>query len=146
MQQRVMYRLKMIKIVPFGYQKNQLSTQPSMRTRIPAMEKEIQTLRDKLANIDQSWNQRTIDMQNKVSNSDDIINGLKKENEQMRTKLAVAEKKLDFANQQLDDRQRDIILQWFMYGGGVAGAGLIFGLILPHIIPRRRKRNDRWMN
>ncbi len=125
---------------------NQLSTQPSMRTRIPAMEKEIQTLRDKLANIDQSWNQRTIDMQNKVSNSDEIINGLKKENEQMRTKLAIAEKKLDFANQQLDDRQRDIILQWFMYGGGVAGAGLILGLILPHIIPRRRKRNDRWMN
>ncbi len=33
-----------------------------------------------------------------------------------------------------------------MYGGGVAGAGLILGLILPHIIPRRRKRNDRWMN
>ncbi|MDM3565571.1 hypothetical protein O9361_18365, partial [Proteus vulgaris] len=95
---------------------NQLSTQPSKRTRIPAMEKEIQTLRDKLATIDQSWNQRTIDMQNKVSNSDDIINGLKKENEQMRTTLAVAEKKLDFANQQLDDRLRDIILQWFMYG------------------------------
>ncbi|SUC38316.1 putative signal transduction protein [Proteus mirabilis] len=64
---------------------------------------------------------------NKVSNSDEIINGLKKENEQMRTKLAVAEKKLDFANQQLDDRQRDIILQWFMYGGGVAGAGSYFG-------------------
>ena len=125
---------------------NQLNTKPSMRIRIPQMEKEIQTLRDRLANIDQSWNQRTIDMQNKVSNSDDIINGLKKENEQMKTKLAVAEKKLDFANQQLDDRQRDIILQWFMYGGGVAGAGLILGLILPHLIPRRRKRNDRWMN
>ncbi|KJY02610.1 SH3 domain-containing protein [Morganella morganii] len=46
---------------------------------------------------------------------------------------------------QLDDKQRDIILQWFMYGGGVAGAGLLLGLLLPHMIPRRKKK-DRWMN
>jgi SH3 domain protein len=32
-----------------------------------------------------------------------------------------------------------------MYGGGVAGAGLLLGLLLPHMIPRRKKK-DRWMN
>jgi SH3 domain protein len=31
-----------------------------------------------------------------------------------------------------------------MYGGGVAGAGLLFGLILPHIIPRRKKSPNGW--
>lgn len=31
-----------------------------------------------------------------------------------------------------------------MYGGGVAGIGLLLGMVLPHLIPRRKK--DRWMN
>ena len=61
------------------------------------------------------------------------------------TACVVAKKKLDAISVQLDDKQRDIILQWFMYGGGVAGAGLLLGLLLPHMIPRRKKK-DRWMN
>ncbi|MEA7609687.1 hypothetical protein ONJ23_25730, partial [Salmonella enterica subsp. enterica serovar Virginia] len=39
------------------------------------------------------------------------------------------------ANLQLDDKQRTIIMQWFMYGGGVLGIGLLLGLVLPHMIP-----------
>ncbi|MBS9424342.1 TIGR04211 family SH3 domain-containing protein [Photorhabdus caribbeanensis] len=124
---------------------NQLSNKPSLRTRLPGLEQEVKTLTDKLANIDNNWNQRTADMQLKVANSSNIIAELKKENEKLKNKLTVAEKKLDAANLQLDDKQRNIILQWFMYGGGVAGAGLIFGLLLPHMLPRR-KRNDRWMS
>ncbi|MBS9437323.1 SH3 domain-containing protein [Photorhabdus noenieputensis] len=124
---------------------NQLSNKPSLRTRLPELEQEVKTLTDKLANIDNNWNQRTADMQLKVANSSNIIAELKKENEKLKNKLTVAEKKLDAANLQLDDKQRNIILQWFMYGGGVAGAGLIFGLLLPHMLPRR-KRNDRWMS
>ena len=49
------------------------------------------------------------------------------------------------ASVQLDDKQRTIIMQWFMYGGGVLGLGLLLGLVLPHLIPSR-KRKDRWMN
>ena len=84
-------------------------------------------------------------MQNRVAASDDIINNLKKENDSLRNQVVVAKKKLDAISVQLDDKQRDIILQWFMYGGGVAGAGLLLGLLLPHMIPRRKKK-DRWMN
>lgn len=32
-----------------------------------------------------------------------------------------------------------------MYGGGVLGVGLLLGLLLPHMLPRRKK-SDRWMN
>ncbi|MHA6498813.1 TIGR04211 family SH3 domain-containing protein, partial [Escherichia coli] len=42
-------------------------------------------------------------------------------------------------------RDSTIIMQWFMYGGGVLGLGLLLGLVLPHLIPTR-KRKDRWMN
>ncbi|MDX7990524.1 SH3 domain-containing protein [Xenorhabdus sp. Reich] len=124
---------------------SELSAIPSLRERIPAMEEKIKTLTSNLANIDDTWNKRTAELQNKVANSDKILNDLKKENARLQSKLTVAEKKVEIANLQLDDKQREIILQWFMYGGGVAGIGLILGLVLPHIIPRRKKK-DRWMS
>ena len=124
---------------------SQLSDSPSLRTQVPQLQQQVKVLTDKLANIDNSWNQRTSEMQNKVANSDGTINGLKEENQKRRNELIVAQKKVSAANVQLDDKQRTIIMQWFMYGGGVLGVGLLLGLVLPHMVPRRKK-NDRWMN
>ncbi|AJZ88051.1 TIGR04211 family SH3 domain-containing protein [Cedecea neteri] len=123
----------------------QLSTTPSLRTRVPDLENQVKTLTDKLNNIDTTWNQRTAEMQQKVAQSDGVIQGLKDENQQLKNQLIVAQKKVNAANVQLDDKQRAIIMQWFMYGGGVAGFGLLIGLLLPHMIPSRKKK-DRWMN
>lgn len=123
----------------------QLNTQPSLRTRVPELENQVKTLTDKLTNIDNTWNQRTAEMQQKVARSDGVINGLKDENQKLKNELIVAQKKVNAANLQLDDKQRTIIMQWFMYGGGVLGVGLLLGLLLPHMIPTR-KRKDRWMN
>lgn len=126
--------------------KNQLSQTPSVKERIPLLEKENQELREKLTNIDSNWNNQTSEMQSKVAASDQIIANLTAENEKLKNELIRSGKKLEIAQINLDDNRRELILQWFMYGGGVAGAGLIFGLLLPHIIPRHKKRNDRWMN
>jgi len=124
---------------------SQLSINPSLRTRVPQLEQQVKDLTAKLANIDNSWNQRTSEMQNKVANSDGTIDGLKAENQKLKNELIVAQKKVSAANVQLDDKQRTIIMQWFMYGGGVLGVGLLLGLLLPHMVPRRKK-SDRWMN
>lgn len=123
---------------------NQLSQTPSLRIRVPELEKQVQDLTARLSNIDGDWNKRTADMQQKVSASDNIITGLRNENQDLKNQLIVAQKKVEAANVQLDDKQRTIILQWFLYGGGVAGVGLLLGLLLPHLIPSRKK-NDRWM-
>ncbi|XWJ93170.1 TIGR04211 family SH3 domain-containing protein [Phytobacter ursingii] len=123
----------------------ELNTQPSLRTRVPELENQVKTLTDKLNNIDNTWNQRTADMQQKVAGSDGVINSLKEENQKLKNELIVAQKKVNAANLQLDDKQRTIIMQWFMYGGGVLSAGLFLGLVLPHLIPRRKSK-DRWMN
>lgn len=123
----------------------ELSNEPSLRTRVPDLENQVKTLTDKLNNIDATWNQRTADMQKKVAGSDSVINALKDENQKLKNELVVAQKKVNAANLQLDDKQRTIIMQWFMYGGGVLGVGLLLGLVLPHLVPSR-KRKDRWMN
>lgn len=122
-----------------------LSKTPSLKERVPAMESEIKSLRDKLQNIDNTWDKKTADMQQRVAQSDSVLNKLRKENSELKNQLTISNKKLEAISVQLDDKQRDIILQWFMYGGGVAGVGLILGLVLPHMIPRR-KRKDRWMS
>ncbi|MCX2622616.1 hypothetical protein OQ620_27635, partial [Klebsiella pneumoniae] len=94
----------------------QLSTEPSLRSRVPDLENQVKTLTDKLTNIDNTWNQRTAEMQQKVAQSDSVINGLKEENQKLKNELIVAQKKVDAASVQLDDKQRTIIMQWFMYG------------------------------
>lgn len=123
---------------------SQLSENPSFKVRVPQLEQQVKTLSDKLENIDTNWNQRTAEMQTKVAGSDGVINQLKDENKHLKNALIVAQKKVDAANVQLDDKQRAIIMQWFLYGGGVLGIGLVFGLLLPHLVPRR-KNKDRWM-
>jgi len=112
---------------------------------VPGLDNQVNTLTQKLNNIDATWNQRTADMQKKVAASDSVMNGLKEQNQKLKNELIVAQKKVNAANIQLDDKQRTIIMQWFMYGGGVLGVGLLLGLLLPHMIPSR-KRKDRWMN
>ncbi|HAZ53947.1 MAG TPA: hypothetical protein DCY50_02685, partial [Franconibacter helveticus] len=106
--------------IPLG----QLKAEPSLRTRVPDLENQVNTLTQKLNNIDATWNQRTADMQKKVAASDSVINGLKEQNQKLKNELIVAQKKVNAANIQLDDKQRTIIMQWFMYGGGVLGVGL----------------------
>lgn len=45
---------------------------------------------------------------------------------------------------ELDTKDEAVQMQWFMRGAGVAGIGLILGILLP-MIPRRKKRDNQWM-
>lgn len=33
-----------------------------------------------------------------------------------------------------DSEKREIVIQWFIYGGAVLGAGLLLGLLVPFLI------------
>lgn len=124
---------------------DQLSATQSIRVRVPALEEQVKTLTKQLKDIDASWQQKTAEMQKKVVGSDTIIVQLEQENNRLSSELSSANKKADDISLQIDDKQRDIIQQWFIYGGSVAGCGLLLGLLLPYLIPRR-KAKDRWMN
>lgn len=122
----------------------QLSNQPSLRIQVPALVEKVRQLTTELATINQDWHTKTAQMQKKITDSDAMINTLQREKQELKTKLASAENKASIINNQFDDKQRGIIMQWFLYGGAVAGGGLLIGLLLPRFIPRRK--NTRWMN
>ncbi|GFN47165.1 uncharacterized protein RINTU1_30830 [Candidatus Regiella insecticola] len=124
---------------------NQLSSSASLRLKLPELEQQLETLTSQLQNIDADWNQRTAEMQQKLADSDNIISKLNEENDRLENQLVKAQTEISAMSLQQDNKQRAIILQWFMYGGGVAGTGLILGLLLPYLIPSRKKQN-RWMN
>lgn len=123
----------------------ELNRTPGFRSQVPVLENQVKTLTAKLNTIETDWNQRTAEMQKKVAQSDNVIKGMHDKNQRLQNELTIANKKLSAVSLQLDDKQRTIIIQWFLYGGGVLGSGLILGLLLPHLIPRR-KRKDRWMH
>ncbi|MGL5006121.1 MAG: TIGR04211 family SH3 domain-containing protein [Plesiomonas sp.] len=123
---------------------NQLSTTPSLRTRVPELEAQVKTLSEKLSTIDNSWQERTKEMQHKVSNSDADLSALKNENNRLKSELKNTQDKMLLLSTQLNGEKREILMRWFIYGGGVAGIGLLIGLVLPSIMPTR-KRKDRWM-
>lgn len=120
-----------------------LTETPSAKTRIPMLEQEVTTLTAELASIEKKWQEKTADIQKRINDSDTNRTSLTDENERLKTELSIANKKLDALEIQLDEKRRDIILQWFLYGGGVALSGLILGLLMPRLIPRNRDR--RWM-
>ncbi|NUA49500.1 hypothetical protein HAT94_02824 [Dickeya solani] len=59
-------------------QLDQLSQTPSLKTRVPELENNVKTLTDKLNSVDQDWNQRTVDLRQKVAASDGTLASLQK--------------------------------------------------------------------
>lgn len=122
----------------------QLSTEPSFRTRVSTLEAQAKSLSEELNQIKNNWNSATADMQSEAEKNKQTISLLEQSNAQLTSELTAAKKSMNSMEQQLDEKQLDIALKWTLYGGAVAGGGLLLGLLLPYLIPRRRK--DRWMN
>ena len=68
---------------------------------------------------------------------------LLEQNSQLKRELEMTKNKNRDLEAMLDANKREIAIQWFIYGGSVLGVGLLIGLVLSHILPRR-KRRDSW--
>ncbi|WP_439240758.1 TIGR04211 family SH3 domain-containing protein [Lonepinella sp. BR2474] len=122
---------------------SELSTTPSAKNENPQLKAKVQDLTLKLNNLDKDWQQRTVEMQRRASDSDQRSSQLLEENSQLKRELEITKNKNRDLEALLDAGKREIAIQWFIYGGSVLGVGLLLGLIIPIILPKRRRR-DGW--
>lgn len=120
-----------------------LQETPSQFERLPALEQETKELRERLAGIEDSWKTRVQGMQETLDSRKALIDELEAQRKTLSTELAQAQSELRTAKEQLGGERNQLLMQYMMYGGGIAGAGLLLGLLMP-ALTRSRKRNDRW--
>ena len=109
-----------------------VSKTPGLKERLPKLENEVSKLNTQLTtareNIE-SHNKQVSDLQNANSALNEELLEVQALNRNLNAKL--------------DTQKNDLLMRWFSYGGIVGGVGLLLGLILPLLMPSRRK-SSRW--
>jgi len=108
-------------------------------SRYPGLKERLAKLESKLANL----NTKVGTANEKATSNSSLIRKLKNTNKALNEKLNEVQVLNNGLNEKLDTQKNDLLMRWFTYGGMVGGIGLFFGLILPSLIPNRKKRS-RW--
>lgn len=120
-----------------------LSTSPSSKNQYLAAQQQLQELTLKLNRLDSDWQQRVAEIQRRMMQAEQQSSELLEQNAMLKRQLDTVKNQNRDLEAIVDSGKRELVIRWFIYGGAVLGSGLILGLILPAIIPRRR-RHDHW--
>lgn len=116
---------------------------PGQAERLPQLDTQVAELSEQLKTIDNSWKTRVQGMQETLDSRKSLIDELETRNKSLNEALGAAQSELRSTQARLGDENKQVMMRYMVYGGGIAGAGLLAGLILP-LLTRGRKRNDRW--
>lgn len=122
-----------------------LTNTPSAKERLPLLEEQINTLNEKIINLDQEKQTLINDYNEQLKTAQSKISQLESSKNELEQDLNQKNLQIESLNKEIDENSQNLMLKWFTRGGMVAGAGLLLGLLLPFIFPRRRKK-DRWLN
>ena len=122
-----------------------LTNTPSAKERLPLLEEQINTLNEKIINLDQEKQTLINDYNEQLKTAQSKISQLESSRNELEQDLNQKNLQIESLNKEIDENGQNLMLKWFTRGGMVAGAGLLLGLLLPFIFPRRRKK-DRWLN
>ena len=118
---------------------SEISQTASPKELIPQLQQQVQDLSGRLSRIDNDWQQRTIEMQRRSNVAEKQTSDLLAENAQLKREIEVLKNKNRSLETMKDSEKRAIAIQYFIYGGVVLIAGLILGLLMPYILPRRKR-------
>jgi SH3 domain protein len=121
-----------------------VTTQESMAVRLPRLEKELTQVKSQLASARETADSEKGGLVSSLEARNKQIAELEQNYSDISAQLTSSQTEIRELRAKLDTQKEDLLLRYFMYGGGVAGIGLLFGLILPHIIPRRKKSPNGW--
>ncbi|KXF80340.1 TIGR04211 family SH3 domain-containing protein [Enterovibrio coralii] len=121
-----------------------VTNQPGLKTRVPALEEELTQVKTALASAQGDAEAKTKGLIESLDQRNSQVKELESHTSELNQKLIDAQTEIRELRARIDTQKDDLLMRYFMYGGMVAGGGLLFGLILPHLIPRRKKRNNGW--
>ncbi|MDT8895352.1 TIGR04211 family SH3 domain-containing protein [Halomonas sp. I1] len=122
---------------------DQLQDTPSARVQLPEMASRVEELSEELSGINETWEGRINALSETLEVREQRIAELEGRNHELATEAEQSRSTVRNLQARLETQEEDLLMRYFMYGGGVAGAGLLVGLIVPHL-PRRRRKRDRW--
>lgn len=121
-----------------------VTRQASMAERLPKLEAELFSVKEQLANARKNSDEAKSGLVQSLDSRNKQIAELEQNHSDISQQLTSSQTEIRELRAKLDTQKEDLLLKYFMYGGGVAGIGLLFGLILPHIVPRRKKAPNGW--
>ncbi|MEN5300811.1 MULTISPECIES: TIGR04211 family SH3 domain-containing protein [unclassified Pseudomonas] len=122
---------------------NDLQSVPGQNERLPQLDAQVAELSGQLKTIDDSWKNRVQGMQETLDSRKKLIDELEARNQALNEQLEQSQSSLRDTQARLGDENKQVMMRYMVYGGSIAGAGLLVGLILP-ALTRGRKKNDRW--
>lgn len=121
-----------------------VSNQPGLKVRVPALEAELKKVKTALESAESDADAQQKGLVESLDQRNTQLKELELHSAELNQKLISAQTEIRELRAKIDTQKDDLLMRWFTYGGMVAGAGLLFGLILPHLIPRKKRRNDGW--
>ncbi|AAW86736.1 predicted signal transduction protein (SH3 domain) [Aliivibrio fischeri ES114] len=121
-----------------------VSRQPGLGERLPKVEEELASVKTQLANARKAANNEKAGLADSLEQRNKQIQDLEQSYSDVNNQLISSQTEVRELRAKLDTQKEDLLLKYFMYGGGVAGIGLLFGLLLPHMIPSRKKKPNGW--
>lgn len=118
---------------------SELTSTPSAKVLTPALNQQLQELTLKLTRIDSDWQQRTAEMQRRTQQAEQQSSDLIEQNAQLKREMDMLRNKNRDLEAMQDAESREIMIQYFIYGGSVLAAGLLLGLLIPAFLPRRKR-------
>ncbi len=121
-----------------------LQDSPGPAEALPQLKEQVAALTHELATIEEAWQTRVQGMQETLEARRVLAEELEQTRQALHDELVATQSELRTAQAQLGDENKEVLMRYMVYGGGIAGAGLLAGLILPSLT-RSRKRNDGWV-
>jgi SH3 domain protein len=118
---------------------------PGQAERLPQLEQKVAELSAELEGIDGTWKTRVQGMQETLDSRKKLVDELQAARTALDSELSQARAELRDVQAQLGEENQQVLMRYMVYGGSIAGAGLLAGLILPTMLRVRRKRNDQWV-
>lgn len=122
-----------------------LTNTPSLKEQVSKLSDDLTSAQQKLSTIEQEKQTQINDYSQQLSAANQKITELEQSKNQLQQQTDQQQSQITSLSNTMDESRQALIMKWFVRGGLVAGIGLILGLVLPMIIPRRRKK-DRWMS